>query len=167
MPLLVPLGDGAVQCPALRAQHQVVGYVSGDDVGEHPGQFRLGRLEQDEVTALEAVELVRQGRAVSRDGVDVGEQPVGEAAPDDTGHLQRQLLRGGQAIDAGEDHPLHRVGKRQDAQVGPWGDLARPVGDGDGTGVTQRVGQLLAEERVPTGVLADELGDQPRNRAHP
>ena len=42
-----------------------------------------------------------------------------------------------------------------------------PVGDGDGTGVTQRVGQLLAEERVPAGVLADELRDQPRNRAHP
>ena len=101
MPLLVPLGDRAVQGPALRSQHQVIGHVPGDDVLEHPGQFRLRRLEQDEVTALEAVELTGQGRPVSRDGVDIGQQPVGEAAPDDAGHLQRQLLGGSQAIDAG------------------------------------------------------------------
>ena len=92
MLLLVPLGDGAVQGPALGSQHQVIGHVPGDDVLEHPGQLRLGRLEQDQVAALEAVQLIGQGRAVSRDGVDVGQQPVGEAAPDDAGHLQRQLL---------------------------------------------------------------------------
>ena len=92
---------------------------------------------------------------------------MGEAAPDDAGYLERQLLGCCQPVDAGEDHALHRVGKRQDAQVGPWGDLADPVGDGDGTGVTQRVGQLLAEERIPTCVLTDDVGDQPRNRTHP
>ena len=130
---------------------------------EHPGQFRLGRLEQDEVAALEVVELVGQGRPVSGNGMDIGQQPVGEAAPDDAGYLQGQLLRGGQPVDAGEDHALHRVRKRQDAQVGPLGNLADPVGDGDGTGVAQRGGQFLAEERVPTGVLTDELRDQPRD----
>jgi hypothetical protein len=109
--LLIPLGDRAVQRSALRAQHQLVGYVPGDDVLEHPRQFRFGRLEQDEVAALEAVELIGQGRPVSRDGVDIGQQPVGEAAPDDAGHLQRQLLPGGQPVDAGEDHALHRVRK--------------------------------------------------------
>ena len=108
-----------MQGPALRSEHEVVGHVSGDDVLEHPGQLRFGRLEQDEVAALEAVKLVGQGRPVNRDGVDVAQQAMGEAAPDDAGHLQRQLLLGSQAVDAGEYDPLHRVRERQDTQVGP------------------------------------------------
>ena len=53
------------------------------------------------------------------------------------------------------------------SQVGAWCEPAAPVGDGDDTGVTEGVGELLAEERVTASVLADELGHRPGYQGDP
>ena len=87
---LVPFGDGAVQRSPLCPQHQLVGHVAGDDVLEHPRQLRLGRLEQDEAASLQPLELAGQARTIGGDRMDVVQQAVGEAAPDDVRHFERR-----------------------------------------------------------------------------
>ena len=165
--LFVPLGDRLVQRSALGPHHQLIGHVAGDHVLEDPRQLRVRRLGQDQAALLQALQLASQRRAVSGDGIDVVQQAVGEAAPDDAGHLEGQLLRRRQAVDAGQDDTLHRVRQRQILQVGVWRDPAAPVADGDDPGVPEGVGEFLAEERVAAGVLADELGHRLGHRGDP
>src|SRR5262249_15112166 len=128
--------------------------LPGYDVLEQVGQVRLWGVEHGEVLTLQVTQIPADRTLVRVDRMHVVDDTESEQPPDDAGHLQRQLVTGRKAVDPPGHHCLHCVGEARRAQIARAGcDGADTVGDTDQPGVAQRVGELLAEERVALGAL--------------
>ena len=90
---LVPLGDGAMERPALGVDEEVIGDLLGDDVGEEVGEVRIGRLEAGEVQARRPIELMGDRATGVRQRMDVAQDSHPEEPTDDACDLEGQLLR--------------------------------------------------------------------------
>ena len=129
-------------------------------------QVRLWGVEHGEVLTLQITQIPADRTLVRIDRMHVVDDTESEQPPDDAGHLQRQLVTGRKAVDPPGHHCLHCVGEARRAQIARAGcDGADTVGDTDQPGVAQRVGELLAEERVALGALLNQgsgrLGQPP------
>ena len=76
---------------------------------------------------------------------------------DHAGHFERELFAAGQPVDAPGDHALHGVRDIEFVQVQVLvGQPALACFDHEMTGIAQRQCQLLTEERVALGLVAQQ-----------
>ena len=133
------------------SEQAVVGDVLDDGVLE--AVLRLGK-DAGLVNQLQALEGLDVGGDRRRSIGESGEQAHAELAADHRGRLDGALDRLPEAIDAGPDDVLHRVGKRPVSLAAPRS--AGALGT-EQAALRQRTGHFLDEERIAPRPVLDEL----------
>jgi hypothetical protein len=157
---LVPLRDRVVERAPLGEEHQVVGDLLRDHVPEEVagiGALLRGR----EAGGRQPLEVGFEASPELLDREDLVDHPRTERTTHDAAHLERQLLGRVEPVDALRDDAFDGV-RQIDvrAEVDPRAHGALAVAELEHPRVSERVGELIGEERVALGALGHEVRDR-------